>query len=78
MKRRRATEIHALLREVDQALAAYYAGEEPAGVIEQLDLKISELRDALWHEVPRDVALRMDREDGLPADRGCRLPVVGG
>jgi hypothetical protein len=74
MKRRRATEIHALLREVDQALAAYYAGEEPAGVIEQLDLKISELRDLLWHEVPPDVALRMDREDGLPADRGYRGP----
>lgn len=70
MKRRRAIEIHALLREIDQALAGYYAGEEPVEVMEQLDLKISELRDALWHELPRDVALRMDQEDGLPADRG--------
>jgi hypothetical protein len=35
---------------------------------------IGELRDALWHELPRDVALRMDREDGLPADRGWMEP----
>jgi hypothetical protein len=72
VKRSRATEIHALLCEIDQAIAAWYAGEEPAGVMQRLDEKIGELRDALWHELPRDVALRMDREDGLPADRGYR------
>jgi hypothetical protein len=71
MKRSRATKIHALLRQIDRAIAAYYAGQEPATVMQRLDLKLGELRDALWHELPCDLALRMDREDGLPADRNC-------
>lgn len=77
MKRRRANEIHAALREIKQAIAGYYAGEEPAKVMQRLDLEISGLRDMLWHELPPDIALRMDQEDGLPVGRGCRLPIGG-
>ena len=74
MKRRRATEIHAALCEIEQVIAAYYAGEEPAGVMQRLDLEIGGLRDMLWHELPRDLALRMDQEDGLPVGRGGPVP----
>ena len=70
IKRKRAANVFGLLREIEQALARYYQGEEPDTVISKLDKKIGELRDALWHEVPREFALRMDEEDGLPAGRG--------
>jgi DNA-binding GntR family transcriptional regulator len=67
---KRAVEIIEMLAAIECELARFYAGAEADEVIAALDLKISELRDALWHEMPREFARIMDAEDGLPAARG--------
>lgn len=75
MKTKRATQLLALMRQIDREFARYYQagnrGRAVAGqIVESLDLLFGELRDTLWHEVPRAHALEMDREDDLPAGRG--------
>jgi len=70
MKHKQAVKVLSVLREIEQTLASYYEGEESDAVIAKLDEKIAELRDTLWHVMPRAFALQMDEEDGLPAGRG--------
>jgi hypothetical protein len=54
---RKRADIHALLSQIDREFASYhagyYAGEDPAEIVERLYVKIGELRDALWHEGSR-------------------------
>lgn len=57
----RAVEVVALLSAIDRALHRL----NDRGVdTTDLDVRISDLRDCLWHEVPDELALLMDREDG--------------
>jgi hypothetical protein len=75
MKPKRAAEVVKLLRDIDAEFASYHAGswlagEDSSKTIEKLNTLIGELRDALWHEMPRKLARGMDEEDGLPAGRG--------
>jgi hypothetical protein len=66
MKARRAIEVHALLLAIDQEFKRYMAGEAEAHeTISELNVRVGVLRDALWHEVPRFIAQRMDEEEPL-------------
>jgi hypothetical protein len=70
MRAERSAEIVALLSAIEREFVRFDRGAEAASVIAELNEKIGELRDVLWHEMPRELARRMDAEDGLSANRG--------
>jgi hypothetical protein len=69
MNSTRAAEVVEILREIERELARFREGKK-SDEIAWLDLKVGELRDAIWHEVPRKLARVMDEEDGYPAGTG--------
>jgi DNA-binding GntR family transcriptional regulator len=70
MNQARAAEVVEILREIEQELARFRAAKKSDDEIAWLDLRIGELRDALWREMPRKLARVMNEEDGLPAETG--------
>ena len=69
LKAQRAAEVVTLLSAIHRELERLEEQGSPIAMLEEL---IGELRDALWHEVPRDLANLMDIEDCLDPNRGTR------
>lgn len=70
MKARRAAEVVEILQEIERELARFREDRKSDAEMAWLDVKIGQLRDALWHEMPRRLARVMDEEDGYPAGTG--------